>query len=99
MKRQPICEACGIYGCATIKVRKDGSRQYAKKCSGCRKKPYLTHKKEFCEMCGFVPVHPIQLDVDHLDGVHDNNRVENLQTLCANCHRLKTLLRGEHGPR
>jgi 5-methylcytosine-specific restriction endonuclease McrA len=31
-----------------------------------------------------------QLDVDHIDGNHRNNNPENLQTLCANCHRLKT---------
>jgi 5-methylcytosine-specific restriction endonuclease McrA len=30
------------------------------------------------------------LDVDHKDGKHKNNSEDNLQTLCANCHRLKT---------
>ena len=29
-------------------------------------------------------------DIDHIDGNHKNNNIENLQTLCANCHRLKT---------
>lgn len=47
-------------------------------------------KKNFCECCGFIAVHRCQLDVDHINGVHDDNRPENLQTLCANCHRLKT---------
>ena len=31
-----------------------------------------------------------QLEVDHIDGNHDNNEESNLQTLCACCHRLKT---------
>ena len=31
-----------------------------------------------------------QLDVDHIDGNHNNDEEVNLQTLCANCHRLKT---------
>lgn len=43
-------------------------------------------------MCGFVPVLMIQLDVDHIDGDHSNNDPSNLQTLCANCHRLKTAM-------
>ena len=51
---------------------------------------YRQHKKGTCELCGFIPVHSHQLDVDHIDGNRDNNNVENLQTLCANCHRLKT---------
>lgn len=55
-----------------------------------RHKPYKNHKKSFCECCGFVAVHNCQLDVDHIDGNHKNNEVSNLQTLCANCHRLKT---------
>ena len=33
---------------------------------------------------------PGQLQVDHIDGNHDNNEPENLQTLCANCHAVKT---------
>ncbi len=52
--------------------------------------PYRSFKKNFCECCGFVATHSCQLDVDHIDGVHHNNDPSNLQTLCANCHRLKT---------
>lgn len=48
--------------------------------------------KDSCESCGFIPVDICQLDVDHIDGNHDNNKISNLQTLCANCHRLKTKL-------
>lgn len=55
-------------------------------------KKYGKHKKSKCELCGFKPVHKCQLDVDHIDGNHDNNEYSNLQTLCANCHRLKTYL-------
>lgn len=51
---------------------------------------YTKHKKTFCENCGFIPIDKCQLDVDHIDGNHSNNNLENLQTLCANCHRLKT---------
>jgi len=51
---------------------------------------YRQYKKKFCEYCKFIPIHPCQLDVDHIDGNHNNNKLENLQTLCSNCHRLKT---------
>jgi len=37
-----------------------------------------------------------QLDVDHKDGDRKNNLESNLQTLCANCHRLKTFLSGDN---
>jgi hypothetical protein len=48
------------------------------------------NKKDYCESCGFIAEHRSQLDVDHIDGNHNNNDMTNLQTLCANCHRLKT---------
>lgn len=54
------------------------------------KRPYLIHRKDYCEECGFKAWHSCQLDVDHIDGNHDNNDISNLKTLCANCHRLKT---------
>ena len=53
---------------------------------------YTKFKKDTCEDCGFVPQHTCQLDVDHVDGNHDNNEPTNLRTLCANCHRLKTYM-------
>lgn len=53
---------------------------------------YKSSKGPVCETCGFVPVHKAQLDVDHIDGNHSNDDPKNLQTLCANCHRLKTYI-------
>lgn len=47
-------------------------------------------KTLICEKCGFKAEHSCQLDVDHIDGNHENNDMSNLQILCANCHRLKT---------
>lgn len=51
---------------------------------------YRQFVKSFCEICGFLPKHLCQLDVHHLDGDRENNSIQNLQTLCANCHRLET---------
>lgn len=52
--------------------------------------PHIAYKKDSCEKCGFLAEHSCQLDVDHIDGNKKNNDPYNLQTLCANCHRLKT---------
>lgn len=69
-----------------------------RECGRCRKiryeKAYLKFRKDFCEMCGFIPKNMCQLDVDHIDGNHTNNAENNLQTLCANCHRYKTHIMG-----
>jgi len=56
---------------------------------------YSKYKGLACECCGFTAVNKCQLDVDHINGNHSDNSIENLQTLCANCHRLKTWLGGE----
>lgn len=53
------------------------------------KKHYRQHKGPTCEACGFEG-HACQLDVHHKDGNHANDEPSNLQTLCANCHRLVT---------
>lgn len=60
------------------------------------RRPYLAHRKTFCEECRFIAVHPGQLDIDHMDGNHFNNDITNLRILCANCHRLKTFTNGDH---
>lgn len=73
-----------------------GKKTYGRLCTSCRKSGYTIHKKNYCESCGFVALHKIQLDVDHIDGNHKNNNVDNLRTLCANCHRLKTHLNQEY---
>lgn len=52
---------------------------------------YRQGKKEICEACN-KKYFSCQLDVDHIDGNRFNNLTNNLQTLCANCHRLKTHL-------
>jgi len=70
----------------------DKTRERRRKKATARQRPYLKYKKGYCECCGFLPSLSCQLDVDHIDGNHKNNSPENLKTLCANCHRLKTYL-------
>ncbi len=62
------------------------------------KHPYRKHRKDHCEnrdgrlgyKCNYKIRHTSQLQVDHVDGNPKNNKVKNLQTLCANCHTFKT---------
>ncbi len=56
-------------------------------------KRYLMEKYDNkCEKCGWGEMHPIThnipLEVHHIDGDCTNNKIENLQLLCPNCHSL-----------
>lgn len=69
----------------------NGKRTYKRTCWSCRRyKHKLYVKSDTCSRCGFVAEWLGQMDIDHIDGDHHNNDPANLQTLCANCHRLKT---------
>lgn len=97
LKRKP--EPSSVQGtcieCLSRPQMTNGKGVYKAICRVCNKARYdnlgyRLHKGSYCELCGFVAVHPCQLDVDHIDGDKVNNDPSNLQTLCANCHRLKT---------
>ena len=90
----PQCPDCGNL-CAKRGLTKNGYIRWYGFCSACKTKnkvkfSYRKHKKDHCEICGFIPKIPQQLDVDHIDGNKKNTDSSNFQTLCANCHRLKT---------
>lgn len=48
-------------------------------------------KKDECEVCGISEWQgkKLSLDLHHKDGNHYNNKLDNLQILCPNCHRLE----------
>ena len=75
-----------------------GIKLWDRQCWKCKEGGYRLHKKDHCEKCGFIAEHPVQLDVDHIDGNHHNDEIDNLMTLCANCHRLKTQVNQDHLP-
>ena len=45
-------------------------------------------KEAKCEECGLTEWRgkPAPFQVEHVDGDHTNNMIENLRILCANCH-------------
>jgi Zn finger protein HypA/HybF involved in hydrogenase expression len=58
-----------------------------------RYKLYLIHKNgEKCMKCGWKERHPITgnvpIQLEHIDGNSDNNKLNNLLLLCPNCHSL-----------
>lgn len=60
---------------------------------------YLLEKAHFkCELCGWGQenpyTHKIPLEIHHKDGNWQNNRPNNLQVLCPNCHSLTSNYKG-----
>ena len=74
-----------------VGLDKQGRQRFGVLCWGCHRS-YKYTKKTYCEApgCMFIAIHVIQLEIDHIDGNKRNNDLDNLQTLCCNCHRLKT---------
>lgn len=85
--------SCGNLVASKGKDR-NGNKIYRSSCITCHRKGKRA-KGYKCQRCHFIPEDLIQLDIDHIDGNRQNNLPENLQTLCANCHRLKTKLNND----
>jgi hypothetical protein len=101
---------CGMPDCDSPRDNA-GNGRYHRYCTSHHKQyhgmkgHYKVHRKEYCEnidgRLGFkcttnIVLPRVQLHIDHIDGFNDNNEVENLQTLCADCHAIKTVVQGEN---
>lgn len=55
-------------------------------------------KEEKCEICGLTEWlgNPLQLELHHINGNNTDNRLENLQILCPNCHAQTEHYRGKN---
>lgn len=52
-----------------------------------------------CEICGWSKISMdgrIPVELDHVNGDHYDNRIENLRILCPNCHSLQLSHRGRN---
>lgn len=89
---RPVCGICHVARIAT----KNGFEKYSHFTNS--KHPYRKHRKTYCEnqdgrlgyKCRFKIRIDAQLETDHINGDPTDNRPQNLQTLCANCHKYKT---------
>jgi HNH endonuclease len=95
------CEACGW-----VKGDRSDHNRFGYRCSngrGTKRRGRSTKdtlgywrrlklKQDHCESptCTATIEDMCQLELDHIDGDYSNNDSSNIQTLCCNCHRLKT---------
>lgn len=56
------------------------------------------YKEKKCECCGNTEWFglPMKLELHHINGNHFDNRIENLQILCPNCHSITDTYRGKN---
>jgi 5-methylcytosine-specific restriction endonuclease McrA len=71
---------------------------------GIKKRMMLVFGVEYkCNSCGVSEwkhrdglLKPISLELEHINGVNNDNRIENLEFLCLNCHSMTDTFRGKN---
>lgn len=67
---------------------------------GTQRKIVIYQQDYACNKCAVKEWfgHQIVLEVDHINGISDDNRRENLEALCPNCHSITGTWRGRNKP-
>ena len=108
---RPICVNIGCDSPVHLSSRSSTGRPvYRPVCGTCHKSKLdlregvIAVKKTYCENtdgrlgyeCTATIVGTYQLDMDHIDGDHYHNVPENIQTICKNCHAVKSRENKDH---
>ena len=108
---RPICVNIGCDRKVHLQSRSSTGRPvYRPVCAACHKaklnlrEGVTAVKKDYCENgdgrlgfeCTATIIGSYQLDMDHIDGNHYHNVPENIQTICKNCHAVKSREHKDH---
>lgn len=65
-----------------------------------KRKRIIIEQKNCCNHCSISEWKnkPITLEIDHINGINDDNRRENLEAICPNCHSVTDTWRGRNKP-
>lgn len=77
-----ILQPNSSYNSNRLKQRLISEKIFQRKCHYCGLEKWL---------CGLIP-----LELEHIDGDHSNNSLDNLTLLCPNCHALTSTYRGKN---
>lgn len=66
-----------------------------------KRRRVIIEQDNTCNHCGAFDWygHNLTLEVDHINGINDDNRRENLEAICPNCHSVTDTWRGRNKPR
>lgn len=66
-----------------------------------RRKRIILEQDNKCNHCGISDWFgkPLSLEIDHINGISDDNRRENLEAICPNCHSVTDTWRGRNKPK
>jgi hypothetical protein len=65
-----------------------------------KRKRIILEQEQKCNHCGISEWRgsPISLEIDHINGIRNDDRRINLEALCPNCHSLTDTWRGRNKP-
>jgi len=82
LEHKYCCLKCQSLLEENIKIFKEIGLNHVKYAYYIEQKAYKKYKKNTCEKCGI----DYNLQVHHIDNNSNNNSLNNLMTLCGNCH-------------